>query len=1272
MNSFAISYPPELPISERRDELLAAIEENQVLIVAGETGSGKSTQLPKMLLELGYGTEKLIGHTQPRRIAARTIAARIAEETNTAIGDVVGYTVRFTDKITSGTRLRLMTDGILLAELGRDKNLNRYDAIVIDEAHERSLNIDFILGYLKRLLPRRPDLKIIVTSATIDTERFSAHFDNAPVIQVSGRAFPVEVRYRPLEGPDVLEPRDETDGIVDAVEELWRDHPGDILVFCSGEREIRDATEAVKALKLRNSEVLPLYARLSASEQQRVFASHNKRRVVIATNVAETSVTVPGVRSVIDVGTARISRYSHRTKVQRLPIEAISQASANQRSGRCGRLGPGVAIRLYAEDDFDSRDEFTEPEIQRTNLASVILQMASLSLGPIDEFGFVDPPEARSIRDGIELLNELDAVRPEKKEGTRRWLSSLGSQLARLPVDPRYGRMLLEADVNGPVAEVMIIVAGLSVQDPRERPSEKRQAADEFHKRYSDERSDFLSFIHLWDYLDEARKSHSRNQFRRMCRREFLNYNRIVEWQDIHRQLRQVARDLKLQRRSNQPRIAAGTRRDIDAAASDAIHQSILAGLLSHIGTKPSNEPSKKQGSDKQRGGRRKPSEYLGARNARFAIAPGSVLFSDSPKWVMAAELVETSRLWARQVAQIDPGWVERIGEHLAVYSYGDPWWDSDGARAMVAERVMLYGLTLTANRPVPVNRVDEKLAREMFIHHALVEGDWNTNHKFFDRNRERIAEVRALEDRSRRRDLLVDAQAIHGFYDQRIPDDVATAAHFNSWWRKHQKEEPTLLDLTIADLVDHTEDELLDSSAFPDAWDPDGLDLELTYEFDPTSHLDGLSVLVPVDVMNQLESGEFQWLVPGLRTELVTSLVRSLPKIVRRELLPIKETVDAALAAVDPSQGPLFEVLASQLGKRAGLVIPADSFDVDRLRGHLRPTFRIINDSYELLAEGKDLDGLKTRLVDDVRSSLSVAAGDLSDGSAEWNQPDLTSWSVGTIPRLVETGRVKAHPALVDEGNSVALRLFATEDEQLDAHWLGVRRLVRFSIPSPLRQLDRLLDQQTKLLLINGEVQSKSEWYTDTIDCALDEVIASYACGLPWNEAAWDGLVAYADDSFAELLEGAAGHMGALLDVLGQIRTRIDQHRSPSFAASIDDIESHLARLAYPGFMTGVGYPRLGDIHRYLSAVLYRVDGVARNPNRDAEIAASFRRLDSDLAVVTSQSPGAPEVEEITWMMEELRVSLFAQRLGAKGKVSEKRVLRALNALKGPIVGVR
>ncbi|MGH9041454.1 MAG: ATP-dependent RNA helicase HrpA, partial [Acidimicrobiia bacterium] len=929
MASNHLRYPPELPITARKDEILATIADHQVVIVAGETGSGKSTQLPKMCLELGRGQERQrIGHTQPRRLAARTIAERIASEMGGEVGGVVGYAVRFTDRVGDGTRIKVMTDGILLAEIQRDRNLRRYDTLIIDEAHERSLNIDFLLGYLKELLPRRPDLKVVVTSATIDTERFSAHFDGAPVVEVSGRTYPVEVRYRPLD-----EDTDQAEAICDAVAELSREGPGDILVFLSGEREIRDAADALTAAGLTATEILPLYARLSAAEQHRVFQPPRLssgtprapgRRVVLATNVAETSLTVPGIRYVVDPGTARISRYNRRTKVQRLPIEAVSQASADQRAGRCGRVAPGICLRLYAEEDYAARPEFTEPEILRTNLASVILQMEALGLGDLARFPFVEAPDARNIKDGVALLEELGALDPSERTPGKR-LTKLGRRLAQLPLDPRLGRMVLEADVVGCVHEVMVIAAALAIQDPRERPADHQQAADELHARFAGGDSDFLAFLRLWDHLAEQQDALSSNQFRKQCRREFLNYLRIREWQDIYGQLRQVTRSLEI-RVNSQP------------GDPDRIHQALLAGLLSHIGVR--------EGTTR---------DYQGARGARFAIAPGSSLFKASPRWVMAAELVETNRLWARVAARIQPEWAERLGGHLVRRSYSEPHWDAERGEAMAYERVALYGLPIVTARRIGYGRVDAPVARDLFIRHALVEGDWRTHHRFVAHNRALVEEVETLEARARRRDLLVDEESLVAFYDGRIPDEVRSARHFDRWWKETRATDPDRLNFSLELLLDPAAGPF-DPAAYPETWTVDGATLALAYEFDPVSEWDGVTVDVPLPALDRLDAAGFDWQIPGWRLELVTALIRSLPKSLRRNLVPAADHARAFLAEAGPGDGALLPVLARALSRMSGERVSPDDFDPERVPTHLRMTFRVADEAGRTLAAGRDV----------------------------------------------------------------------------------------------------------------------------------------------------------------------------------------------------------------------------------------------------------------------------------------------------------------------------
>ena len=1019
----AITYP-ELPVSDRRDELAKAINDNQVVVVAGETGSGKTTQLPKICLELGRGIRGTIGHTQPRRLAARTVAQRIADELGTSLGDAVGYTVRFTDQASDRTLVKLMTDGILLAEIQRDRRLLRYDTLILDEAHERSLNIDFLLGYLRELLPRRPDLKVIVTSATIEPGRFAAHFNGAPIVEVSGRTYPVEIRYRPLEVEAVAdddtddpddpdheivrtEMRDQTEAIVDAIAELEKEPPGDVLVFLSGEREIRDTSEALRSSFDEHTEVLPLYARLPTAEQQKVFAPHTGRRVVLATNVAETSLTVPGIRYVVDPGTARISRYSRRTKVQRLPIEPISQASAAQRAGRSGRVAPGVCIRLYSGEDFASRPRFTDPEILRTNLAAVILQMAALQLGDIEQFPFLDPPDARSIRDGVLLLQELGAF---DRAGA---ITELGRRLARLPVDPRIGRMILQADAEGCVREVLVLAAALSIPDPRERPADRDEAARQKHARFADERSDFISYLNLWRYLREQRKERSGNAFRRMCREEFLHYLRIREWQDLTGQLRSIARDI-------------GIRESDEDADPTSIHAALTAGLLSHIGLREGDSR-----------------DYTGARNTKFVLAPGSVLTKRPPRWVVVAELVETSRLYGRIAARIEPEAVERIAGHLVQRSYSEPHWDPQRGAVMAYERVTLYGLPLVPRRRVNYAQIEPELARELFIRHALVEGDWQTRHHFFRDNARLREELEEIEERARRRDLIVGDDDIYAFYDARVPAEVVSARHFDAWWRKQRHRTPDLLTLTRDDLL-RTEDTAGDQ---PDTWQAGDLSLPVTYRFEPGAEDDGITVHVPVEVLARLGGDEFAWHVPALREELVTALIRSLPKDLRRNFVPAPDTARAVLATLEPGTEPLLRSLQRALQRRTGVLVPIDAFDLDKLPSHLRVTFAVESADGSEVARGKDLEALQEQLAAPARQAVAEAVADGLERSGLRGWPDDLDELPRTVERVSGGHTVRGFPAFVDMKSTVDVRVFATTAEQDAVMGPGVRRLLRLTV---------------------------------------------------------------------------------------------------------------------------------------------------------------------------------------------------------------------------------
>ena len=1245
-----ISYPPELPVSQHKDEIMRAIRDHQVVIIAGETGSGKTTQIPKICLELGRGVQGQIGHTQPRRLAARTVAERIAEELGSPVGETVGYQVRFTDVSAEDTLIKLMTDGILLNELARDRQLSRYDTLIIDEAHERSLNIDFILGYLRQLLPKRPDLKVIITSATIDPERFAAAFWDAPVVEVSGRTYPVEVRYRPAEDGD------QGQAISDAVDELSAAGPGDILVFLSGEREIRDTADLLAGRE--RLEVLPLYSRLAAADQHKVFqrqsgSSSYRRRVVLATNVAETSLTVPGIRYVIDPGTARISRYSHRTKVQRLPIEPISQASANQRKGRCGRTADGICIRLYSLDDFESRPEFTEPEILRTNLASVILQMAAIGLGDIPKFPFIEPPDARNIADGLTLLAELNAF----KNGR---ITGLGRKLARLPVDPRIGRMILEADRNGCTREVLIIAAALSIQDPRERPADAQQPADDKHRRFADPDSDFVTYLNLWDYLAERQRELSSSAFRRMCRAEYVNYLRVREWQDLQGQLQRLAGDL-------------GVTVSSSSAERSLLHLSLLAGLLSQIGMK--TEPARTAatgapaaGSAGSGGfaGRRPRAEYLGARNARFAIFPGSSLPQSAgkgPDWIVAAELVETSRLWARTVARIEPEWVEPLAGHLVKRSYSEPHWEKKRGGAVALEKVTLYGVPLVVDRKVSYGRIDPAAARELFISRALVEGDWQTTHKFFAENRRLLAEAEEVEHRARRRGLVVGEDELFAFYDARIPANVVSAQHFDTWWKQARRADPGLLTFKATDLLSGDASQV-SADSYPDVWTSQSASmsaLPLSYAFEPGTETDGVSVDIPLSRLNQVDPAEFSWQVPGLRTELVTEMIRSLPKALRRDLVPAPDTAREVVDRLGAPTGDLRDAVARELRSLRGVNVPRDAWDLSKLPRHLRITVRV-TEGDRVLAEGKDVAELQRELRPRLRAVLSQAAAAIT-------RSGLTSWNFGELPRVFTEGTVVAYPALADAGDKVDVRLFETETAARAAMWAGTRRLILLGAPSPVKSIAGSLSTRAKLALSHNPHGGVAAMFADCINCAADYLMAE-AGGPAWDRDGFDRLSAAVRSRLHEVTADVVRRVESALRLAHAIETRLEDMRADAVRPAVADVRAQLSGLIYPGFVTATGYRRLPHLTRYLQGIERRLDKLPENPARDAanmaiaqQVEQAYRQAVQDLPATRR---GDDDVSEARWMLEELRVSLFAQTLGTLAPVSQNRVLAALDRLRG------
>ncbi|MEN4976677.1 ATP-dependent RNA helicase HrpA [Erwinia billingiae] len=1227
-----IRYPENLPVSQKKQDIADAIRDNQVVIVAGETGSGKTTQLPKICLELGRGITGLIGHTQPRRLAARTVADRIADELETSLGGCIGYKVRFNDQVSDTTEVKLMTDGILLAEIQQDRLLLQYDTIIIDEAHERSLNIDFLLGYLRELLPRRPDLKVIITSATIDPQRFSKHFHNAPVIEVSGRTYPVEVRYRPVvEDADDTD-RDQLQAIFDAVDELGQESRGDILIFMSGEREIRDTADALNRRDLPHTEILPLYARLSNAEQNRVFQSHTGRRIVLATNVAETSLTVPGIKYVIDPGTARISRYSFRTKVQRLPIEPVSQASANQRKGRCGRVSEGICIRLYSENDFINRPEFTDPEILRTNLASVILQMTALGLGDIAAFPFVEAPDKRNIQDGVKLLEELGAITQSEDQHYK--LTPSGRSLAQLPVDPRLAKMVLEAQRYACTREVMIITSALSIQDPRERPADKQQASDEKHRRFADKESDFLSFVNLWDYLQEQQKALSSSQFRRLCKMEYLNYLRVREWQDIYTQLRQVVRE-------------QGIPLNSEPADFRGVHTALLTGLLSHIGQKDA---------DKQ--------EYTGARNARFSIFPGSGLFKKPPKWTIVAELVETSRLWGRIAARIDPEWIEPVAQHLIKRSYSEPHWEKAQGAVMASEKVTLYGLPIVAARKVNYSQIDPVLSRELFIRNALVEGEWQTRHAFFKANLKLREEVEELEHKSRRRDILVDDETLFAFYDMRIPQDVVSARHFDSWWKLTSREQPELLNFAKEMLIKEGASNV-SKLDYPNVWQQGNLKLRLSYQFEPGTEADGVTVHVPLPLLNQVEENGFEWQIPGVRRELIIALIKSLPKPVRRNLVPAPNYADAFLGRVTPMELPLLESLEREFRRMTGITIDREAWQWDQVPDHLKITYRVVDENNRKLNEGRDLAALKLALKGKVQETLSLVADDGLE------QSGLHIWSFGDLPDHFEQKRgnysVKAWPALVDEKDSVAIRLFDSQHEQQKAMWRGQRRLLLLNIPSPIKYLHEKLPNKAKLGLYFNPYGKVLDLIDDCIACGVDKLIDEHG-GPTWQEAGYnklhDKVRAELNDTVVDIAKKVEQILTAVFNINKRLKGRVDM----SMALALSDVKAQLGGLVYKGFVTQNGWKRLSDTLRYLTAMERRLEKMPIDPHSDRARMLKIEKIQQAWSTWYNKLPAIrredEDVKDVRWMIEELRVSYFAQQLGTPYPVSEKRIQQAMDEI--------
>ncbi|WP_019674188.1 ATP-dependent RNA helicase HrpA [Arsukibacterium perlucidum] len=1227
----AISYPMELPVAAKKDDIKAAIAANQVVIIAGETGSGKTTQIPKICLELGRGVAGSIGHTQPRRLAARSVADRIAEELGCQAGQQVGYKIRFGDHTTSQTLVKLMTDGVLLAEMQQDRFLNQYDTIIIDEAHERSLNIDFLLGYLKQLLPKRPDLKLIITSATIDPQRFSKHFFDAPVIEVSGRTYPVETRYRPYTDQDDKD-ADQLQGIFDAVEELYREPRGDILIFLNGEREIRDTADALEKLKLPHTEVLPLYARLSAAEQNRIFQSHAGRRIVLATNVAETSLTVPGIRYVIDPGTARLSRYSYRSKVQQLPIEAISQASANQRKGRCGRVAAGICIRLYSEEDFIGRPQFTDPEILRTNLASVIMQMLALGLGDIDAFPFLQRPDSRFVNDGIKLLEELGAIEPQRGR-QKLSLTALGKQLARLPIDPRLARMVVAASGNGALNEVLVVVAALSIQDPRERPLDKQQKADESHGRFADTDSDFSSWLKLWAYLQQQQQDLSNNQFRRLCRQEFLNYLRVREWQDLVSQLSQLAKEQNMTFNS-------GT------ADYQQLHSALLTGLLGQVGFKD-NE-----------------ADYLGPRQTRFYAFPGSHLFKRKPKWVVAAEWVETSKLYARSLAKIEPEWIEPLAAHLVSRSYSEPHWEKKRGAVVAFEQVSLYGLVIVPKRAVLYSKIDQLVCHQIFIREALVNQELGSNETFLSYNQRLIDDVTALEEKSRRRDILVDEDTLAAFYAEKIPVWANNRIDFAKWWKKQRAVDPKFLNFDPDSLINRDTSDIT-ADKFPESWHQGNLTLPLQYHFAPGEPDDGVSVIIPLALLNQINDNGFDWLIPALRHDLLVALIKSLPKQYRRNFVPAPNYADALLQLVSPEQGKLLEVISQRLKRMSGVTIPDDAWELSALPVHLTMNFKIVDDKGKTLRQGRSLSLLKQGLQGEVQQSLSQVA------EQGIEQTELTDWSFGELPReyvKLQAGyEIKAFPALVDERNSVAIKLLDNPQQALLTTRLGLRRLLLLNVPSPVKYLQESLPNKAKLGLYFNPFGRVLELIDDCIAAGVDVLADQQA--IPQNTAEFNQLRDKVRAELGDTVVAIALQVEQILTLGHDIQKRLKGKVDLAHIQSQGDIKQHLTELVFKGFVSSHGASRLADILRYLQAMQKRLEKLAVDPQRDRLLMHEYQKAADAYTNLLGKFAGSavvpPQVTAIYWMLQELKVSLHAQQLGTPYPISVKRVLHAVAEIK-------
>ncbi len=1236
---------PSLPISDKREEIAELISRHQVVVLAGETGSGKTTQIPKICLSIGRGVRGMIGHTQPRRIAAHTVAARVAEELQTPLGELVGVQVRFSDQSSDSTLVKLMTDGILLAEIQQDPFLNRYDTLIIDEAHERSLNIDFLLGYLKHLLPRRPDLKVIITSATIDLEKFSAHFDQAPIIEVSGRTYPVDVWYRPLLELRAEDTETEPDinlAIVEAVHEIhaWEKsgggaRGGDILVFLSGEREIREAADALRKAQFAHLEVLPFYARLSLAEQQKVFAPHRGRRIVLATNVAETSITVPGIRYVIDPGYARISRYSYRTKVQRLPVEPVSQASANQRKGRCGRVSEGICIRLYSEEDFLARPAYTDAEILRTNLAAVILQMLQLRIGDIHQFPFIDSPDPRLINDGFKLLEELNAV--DKHQRT----TQLGRELHGLAVDPRLARMLLAAGKAGCLREVLIIVSALSVQDCRERPIEKQQAADQQHRRFWAEETDFLALVKLWDYLEEQRQALSQNQLRKLCKKEFISYLRYREWRDIHHQLRLSLKQLSL-------------RENTEPASYEAVHRALLAGLLGNLGF---NVEAR---------------EYLGARNRRFAIFPGSSLAKKAPKWIMAAELLETSKLYAHHVARIEPEWALDAAQHLVKRQVFEPHYDSRSGQVMAYEKVTLYGLTLIEKQKVSYSRINPVECREIFIRAALVEGQYGQYPKrkhakgkiedFFSHQQQLLTELDELESKARRRDLVADEQVLFDFYDERVPAEAINLAGFEAWRKKAEQSQPRLLFIERDRLMRHNASDITQAQ-FPNQLLWRDLVFPLTYHFEPGHEADGVSLQVPLSLLHQVPEQRLEWLVPGMLRDKCISLIKNLPKALRKHFVPVPDVVDRVLAQLKPDNVSLLESLGHQLKRLTGVSVDAEDWQPELLDNFYRMNICLLDERGKRVDQGRDLTVLRERYRSQVQARIQSAATSIE-------RDDIVRWDFDRWESSVNLNRggiqIRAYPALVDKTNHLALQVI---DDPIRARELtrrGLARLLCLESPNLIKYLQKELFKGQELALSVAGLGKREAVVDDVILASWRQLCLGQEQAFPQERAEFESLLELGNRQLVATAQSLAQDLGASFTLLVEVRKQLKQQRNAlALAYCLSDIQAQLQALFYPGFAYQTPPQWLAQYPRYLRALQQRLEKALLNPQKDRlqlqEVQAHWLKLQDFLQASGEGSEtllsSHQALSDYRWWIEELRVSLFAQTLKTQVSISSKRL---------------